>query len=203
MVKILNEKKHEEQRLRLLAQARRLFASRGFKETSMAEVAKACKVTKAGLYHYFKSKDEILTAILAERREEMVDLRKRLAGTGSLEECLAEFARIHLGQMADPAHLDLVKIILSEAPKSRIMKHIYTDFCSKNITECARDVVKRFAPALPELKARLAFYQFLGALLHYSFMTRMVGAGPELFGEEGIFLRRLVRVHADAIRAGV
>lgn len=203
MVRKLDERKHEHQRQRLLAQARRLFATRGFRETSMAEVAKACKVTKAGLYHYFKSKDEILRAIISDRREELADLRKRIADAASLEGCLAEFARIHLEEMGKTAHLELVKIILAEAPKSPVMKRFYTEFCSKNIHDCAKDIVRRFAPKMTEKAARLAFYQFLGALLHYSFMTRMVGATEELMGNDETFLKRLAKVHALAIRQGL
>ena len=64
MAKLLNQQKHADQRTRLLAHARRLFAVHGVKETSMSQIARACKVTKATLYHYFKNKEAILKEIL-------------------------------------------------------------------------------------------------------------------------------------------
>jgi len=37
-----------------------LFASQGFVRTSMSEVAQACGVSKALVYHYFPSKEALL-----------------------------------------------------------------------------------------------------------------------------------------------
>ena len=67
MVKKFNEEKHQTQRMCLLAKARQLFASQGVKETSMSQMASSCEVTNATLYHYFRSKEEILKEILACR----------------------------------------------------------------------------------------------------------------------------------------
>lgn len=48
---------------RLLHAASTLFAERGFAETSIREIVEAAGVTKGGLYHYFDSKDALLSAI--------------------------------------------------------------------------------------------------------------------------------------------
>lgn len=37
-----------------------LFAERSFQGTSMADIANACGITKAGLYYYFKTKTDLL-----------------------------------------------------------------------------------------------------------------------------------------------
>ncbi len=42
-----------------------LFARDGFTRTSMAELAGACRVSKASLYHYFDSKEALLFDILS------------------------------------------------------------------------------------------------------------------------------------------
>jgi len=199
MVKVLNEKKHEEQRLRLLAQARRLFASQGVKETSMAQIATACKVTKAGIYHYFKSKEEILKDILSCRGEEIADFRKRMEKANTLEKCLYEFAKIHLESMQSPANLDLLKIMLAETQKNSDMKKFYMDFCGKNVSDCAEGIIRRFAPRLPAKEARLAFYQFLAPLLHYTWNVKMVGPMDDLIGGDEAFIRRLAKVHAKGL----
>jgi len=199
MVKVLNEQKHEEQRLRLLAQARRLFASQGVKETSMAQIAKACKVTKAGIYHYFKSKEDILKDILSCRGEEIADFRKRMEKADTLEKCLYEFAKIHLESMRSPANLDLLKIMLAETQKNNDMKHFYMDFCTQNVTQCAKEIIRRFVPRLPEKEARLAFYQFLAPLLHYTWNVKMVGPMDALIGNDETFIRRLAKVHAKGL----
>ena len=48
---------------RLLAEATRLFAERGFEGTSVQEIVEAAGVTKGALYHYFGSKDDLLHEI--------------------------------------------------------------------------------------------------------------------------------------------
>lgn len=50
---------------RLLAQATRLFAERGFDRTSVQEIVEAAGVTKGALYHYFGSKDDLLHEVYA------------------------------------------------------------------------------------------------------------------------------------------
>ncbi|HEY1092602.1 MAG TPA: TetR/AcrR family transcriptional regulator [Burkholderiaceae bacterium] len=48
---------------KILAQAARLFANKGFPGTSMNEVAEACEVSKPTLYHYVRDKHELLVQI--------------------------------------------------------------------------------------------------------------------------------------------
>jgi AcrR family transcriptional regulator len=55
---------HQHQRDRIVRHAVQAFATTGFASASLAELAKACDVSKATLYHYFESKDAILFAAL-------------------------------------------------------------------------------------------------------------------------------------------
>ncbi|MEJ6708678.1 MAG: TetR/AcrR family transcriptional regulator [Amylibacter sp.] len=48
----------------ILDQAARLFANEGFDRTSVSRIAQSCKISKANVYHYYGSKDEILFDIL-------------------------------------------------------------------------------------------------------------------------------------------
>ena len=55
----------DNQREQILAAAARLFASRGYTAASMSEVAAACGVSKATLYHYVRDKHGLLAQISA------------------------------------------------------------------------------------------------------------------------------------------
>ncbi|WP_157251338.1 TetR/AcrR family transcriptional regulator [Nonomuraea typhae] len=57
--------KDEPVRRRLLGEATRLFAERGFEGTSVQEIVAAAGVTKGAMYHYFDSKDDLLHEIYA------------------------------------------------------------------------------------------------------------------------------------------
>ena len=56
---------YDDQREAILALAAELFARNGYTATSMNEVAAACGVSKAGLYHYVRDKRELLFQITA------------------------------------------------------------------------------------------------------------------------------------------
>ena len=46
-----------------------LFYERGFEHTSFAHIADAVQISRGNFYHHFKSKDEILGAVIATRLE--------------------------------------------------------------------------------------------------------------------------------------
>jgi AcrR family transcriptional regulator len=66
----------ESRRAEICRTAAQIFRDRGFDATSVSDVARALGMTKAGLYHYFESKEallfEILTYGLDRVRDEVV-----------------------------------------------------------------------------------------------------------------------------------
>lgn len=52
---------------RIVAAARRTFYERGFEDTSFADLAKAAGIPKGNFYYHFKSKAELLDAVLEAR----------------------------------------------------------------------------------------------------------------------------------------
>jgi AcrR family transcriptional regulator len=60
------------QRTLIRERAKALFSRISFAKTSVADIAKACGLGKGTIYLYFKSKDEIVLAIIEERIAELV-----------------------------------------------------------------------------------------------------------------------------------
>jgi len=56
---------YDDQRESILARAAELFANQGYTATSMNDIAAACGVSKAGLYHYYRDKRALLFEITA------------------------------------------------------------------------------------------------------------------------------------------
>jgi TetR/AcrR family transcriptional regulator, cholesterol catabolism regulator len=85
-------------RQEILRAAARLFQQRGYHATSMSDVAAALKLSKGGLYHHFKSKDEILFHLMDHAmdisREQVID---RVRGIADPEERLRTLIRLHIG----------------------------------------------------------------------------------------------------------
>ncbi len=198
MVKRLNEQKHKDQRLRLLSHARRLIANQGFKETSMAQIAKACKVTKAGLYHYFKSKEAILLAILGCHQEEMESLKGELAQARHLEEVLYAIAKNHMEKMGRPENLDFLKILVNEAMTNPEVKKFYLGFIKESLTTVAKDILSPFVKGkMSEVEIRRTYFQFVAALAHYTWQVKMVGGLSDIIGDDESYIRLLSRVYAN------
>ena len=57
-------KDYEEKRCLILNRAAELFAAEGFDRASVSKIASACGISKANIYHYYSSKDDILFDIL-------------------------------------------------------------------------------------------------------------------------------------------
>lgn len=53
----------------IIAEATRLFAERGFAGTSLKDIADATGLTRPALYHYVRSKDDILAKLVTELAE--------------------------------------------------------------------------------------------------------------------------------------
>lgn len=67
--------KGEKNREKIIGAASELFYERGYKQTSFNDVAAAAGIPKGNFYYYFKSKDELLDAVIQVRVEW---LRERL-----------------------------------------------------------------------------------------------------------------------------
>jgi AcrR family transcriptional regulator len=60
-----------------------LFATRGYRSTSLARIAAALGITEQGVLHHFPHKDALLTAVLAHRDTRAVGTELDLWGTAS------------------------------------------------------------------------------------------------------------------------
>lgn len=54
-------------RQQIIEAADKLFYENGFGETSFADIAAAVQISRGNFYHHFKTKDEILEAVIAKR----------------------------------------------------------------------------------------------------------------------------------------
>ena len=61
-------------RARLRQLALQLFAEQGYEKTSLREIAERLGVTKAALYYYFKSKEDIVRSLVEDYMAEIDDL---------------------------------------------------------------------------------------------------------------------------------
>ena len=63
---------YDKKRLGILSRSARLFAQHGFTGTSITMIADACGVSKALMYHYYDSKDDVLFDVLSDHLKHLV-----------------------------------------------------------------------------------------------------------------------------------
>lgn len=69
-----NERRKAATRARLLAAARRLFAARGFEPTTIRDIAAGADIALGSFYNYFRTKEDVLGALLGEALEQQLRL---------------------------------------------------------------------------------------------------------------------------------
>lgn len=85
----------------VLKAARRAFAVQGYKETSLDDVAAEYNVTRQAIYYYFRTKRDILNALLGQFFDELHERAAHAAATASSpSEAFESMLRSHISYVA-------------------------------------------------------------------------------------------------------
>lgn len=109
---------------RIVDEALTLFASKGFRGTTVKDIADAVGIKDASLYKHFKSKKEILNTIVEEAYVHMGNMSDSLgipSGDGSLEDA-AEFFRGINRETIIALGKEVFKFYLTDGYMSRFWK---------------------------------------------------------------------------------
>jgi AcrR family transcriptional regulator len=117
---------YDDQRELILSRAATLFANRGYPATSMNEVALACGLSKATLYHYYRDKYALLVSIAEGHVQRLHALVAEVAAEKlTHEQRLRELIRRIVEEYADAqyAHRVLTEDVkfLDEADRERVL----------------------------------------------------------------------------------
>lgn len=101
--------RYDRRQQEVVATAARVFAERGYQETTMQDLTEATGLAAGGLYHYIGSKEQLLLRICDELLEPLLEqAREIVARDGSAEEHLHELMRAWLAHIASHRHHMLV-----------------------------------------------------------------------------------------------
>lgn len=160
----------EESTAKLIDAAVRLFASRGFSNTSLEDVANAAGFTKGAVYYYFKSKEKLLLSVLQDIERRSIDKTAEAVRSrkGTVLEKMIEFSTLH-GRWAaefpdDLAILMLVSIETAKA-KNQIRKRVIAFYAK--MQSLLTEVIDN-GKALGELPAAFSTEEtVLGIIAHH------------------------------------
>jgi AcrR family transcriptional regulator len=125
----------EDRRPELLAAANRVFAEKGYVSASLEEVAGHLGILEGSLYHYVRSKEELLYAIMSETYGTAVDVVRRHETSQNAGSKVISFVRIWM------SHVQSLKYSAVFADR-----HDYIPFLAENhqseIRQITRDLNK-------------------------------------------------------------
>ena len=155
-----------------------LFAKRGFHETSMSEVAREARVSKALIFWHFKTKEELFLAVLNKLLEPyFIDFAEESQQLGEREQVL-KLIELYLQFVHDNAssvRFFLAQLLreqkISDALSEQVMK-LYSGYRSMLVELIARSQQKGLCASAvsPEPAANFIVSALNGLLVDFLFM---------------------------------
>jgi TetR/AcrR family transcriptional regulator, cholesterol catabolism regulator len=167
MIKSSSDQSRYDQKLEhILRTSARIFAEKSYHSTSMRDIARATGVSLAGLYHYCKSKEELLFLIqdhcfggLRERLEE------RITDVDDPFEKLRIFIDNHLSFFA--ANMAEMKVLSHEAESLEGDLHQHVSTKKERYAKLARKILREVqgqSSVAPGVDATIATYALFGMM---------------------------------------
>jgi TetR/AcrR family fatty acid metabolism transcriptional regulator len=109
----------EDKSLRILDAAIRIFARKGFYNSTIADVAKVAEVAEGTIYLYFKNKDDLLISIFEHSMDLFIaEAQKELGGVDDPKDKLQRFIALHLKLVQkNPELAQVLQIELRQSSK--------------------------------------------------------------------------------------
>ncbi|MBY0564706.1 MAG: TetR/AcrR family transcriptional regulator [Hyphomonadaceae bacterium] len=124
-MRTLDQGKRSARRTHILQVAEGRFAKNGFHATGMAEICAAAKMSPGNLYRYFKSKDEIIRAIVERDRLELVALAAQVGRNGDVVASIVSLAEEIMRRAAEPGYARVAVEVLAEAGRDKAIGELY------------------------------------------------------------------------------
>jgi AcrR family transcriptional regulator len=187
-----------ERRSELLRAAVRVFARKGFRASRVADIAEEAGVAHGLLYHYFRSKDEVLDEIFRRTWSNLAEALREIEASGApLDEQLQRFAAVYLGSWLETP--ELIRVLVREIARGPDVG-IRADEIQVVLGSVARliDAAKRRGEVRPEVDTRFAAVAIYGALEEI-----MTGFVLEQLPSDAGDVERAVAGVVDVVAAGL
>jgi AcrR family transcriptional regulator len=155
--------RYDEKLTRILRGAASIFARKGYHQASIRDIAAETQISLAGLYYYFRSKEELLFLIqdhcfttLLERVGEAVERES------DPEEQLRVFVRIHLSFFV--ASMDEMKVLSHEAQALTGDFRTQVQGKKRRYVSLVDGILDRLRPADSGLPTRISTLSLFGML---------------------------------------
>lgn len=156
----------DERREYILAVAALVFADEGYGATSMSTIAARLGGSKATLYKYFPSKEQLFEAVMEQRCGEVTAPLQQIAEAedGDLESLLANFGSRFMAALFQPGALELHRTVHAESLRFPQLAETFIRSGPEAVYATLSAALRRFAARglIECADPRLAAEQFMG-----------------------------------------
>lgn len=159
----------------ILDSAAALFAKVGYPNAKMQDIAKACGATKSMLYHYFPTKDDLLSAMLEEHLQQVLEAVEAVAiGTKPVKERLAAFVLVY-AQKSNQTRRRNVTAMNDVKFLPKAMQTPLLDL-ERRVIDVAANLLRELNPGLPDEVYKPYTMLLLGMLNWTDYWFKPTGA---------------------------
>ncbi len=184
----------EKARDRIVEAAHHVFSEKGYHKTTMDDVAERIGVSKAAIYQYFKSKEDLYRAILTLTFQSMADMLSTGLTGESFAECCQQFLE---SLIKHSSGMGLSFEVITEASRNpalgKIVREYYRETAAA-IQECLEEWKKNGS-----LKKDLNIPLFAESLVAFydGMMVRLA------IGTEGPEVRKIFAGFIESVEKGI
>jgi AcrR family transcriptional regulator len=182
----LTEEEQNWRRHEVFTASMHLFLEKGFRETTMQEIAQAAGMGKSTLYDYFKTKDEILLSVVEDEIYDLTELAKQIASQDiPAAEKLHQMMHAHLEFLLvnkdfyTKMTYEVQRLDIESQRRIQTKRHAYQDLLCRLVEDAIHEGT--FRPVNPLLATRA----ILSLLSPAVFTSRPTGT-PEQMMDEAI-----------------
>lgn len=180
----LTEEELDRRRHEIFGASVHLFLEKGFRETSMREVAEAASMGKSTLYDYFKTKDEILLWGVEDQILDLADAAQDIVDKPvSAIKRLRQVMKNHLDYLIDNKEFylklsfEVQRLALESQQRIQVKRHAYQDLIRRLIDDGIQEGTFRPVNAL------LVSRTLITALTPAVYTSRPTGTPQEMLDE--------------------
>jgi len=190
---ISNNDTHKQVHGRLLDVAEKLFAEKGFDDTSIRDITSQAKCNVAAVNYHFGGKEKLYSEVFRRRMVEMHKVRitsiemvmSRKDNEPTLEELIRRFAAAFIEPLMNKSQgRQLMKLMVHEILKPHLPKKMFAEEIAIPTLNALGKAITTICPNLGQKEAVMSIISVIGQLVHTVHLN-------ELFSTESIGLPKL------------
>lgn len=178
---------YQQRRQEILQTTLQLFGQAGYTGTTMDDIAHRLGLSKAALYQYFKSKEEIFASLVRESKiMNMLTAPPQSESRDDLPSFMKEIGLEFMAMYNEPQKLNLLRTIICESNRFPELGRLIFD---QTIDQANNKVAgyllnAQETGALGEVNPKFAARAFLGMLLSFVIVDKLINNGEEEFSQQ-------------------